>query len=429
MIRLWPRSLVGRNAALLALAISVMAAIATSVLFAFLLYAQLDRMSAVAADVSGAFSAAVEHLPPDERDRIIAGLNAKGKLEIREGRTRPPISPIRANIIERYFMDQVSARIAHQDELEWFVGEGRILWFRLRLGEDYYWIGAKSQGAWSPLQFLLFSLIASAIVIAVFSVVGSRTISRPLTALRAATETFDLDSDLKLSRIDGPVEIIGLAESFRAMAQRLQRAESVRAETLAALSHDLRTPLARLRLALEMMEGDADLKDGASRQIREIDGLVGQFLDFARGTAGEEVAVFDLAHMVADIAGQYRIPFTGPDALPFSGKRDVLRRALVNLIENARKYGAPPITLSLHQDGETVTLEVRDGGAGFPPERTAEMIQTFRRGETVEQTSGTGLGLAIADRAARDHRGSLSFAQLQPTGFVARLQLVSAVPG
>jgi two-component system, OmpR family, osmolarity sensor histidine kinase EnvZ len=426
MIRLWPRSLVVRNAALLALAITLMAAIATTVLFAFLLNAQLDRMSAVAADVSGAFSEAVEHLPAEQRDRIIAELNAKGKLEIRKGDERPQSSAIRANIIERYFMDQVSARIAHQDELEWFVGEGRVLWFRLRLGEDYYWIGARSQGAWSPLQFLVFTIIVSTAVIAVFSIVGSRTISRPLIALRAATETFDLDSDLKLSKIDGPLEVAGLAESFRAMAQRLQRAESVRAETLAALSHDLRTPLARLRLALEMMEGDPELKDGASKQIREIDGLVGQFLDYARGTAGEEVAVFDLAFLVADIAGQYRIPFTGPDALPFGGKRDVLRRALVNLIENARKYGAPPIRLALSKHGDTVTLEVQDGGTGFPPERTAEMVQTFRRGETVEQTSGTGLGLAIADRAARDHRGSLSFAQLQPAGFVARLQLVSA---
>ena len=124
-------------------------------------------------------------------------------------------------------------------------------------------------------------------VVTTIGIVATRQISKPLAALRQETERWSLGKDWKLANVRGPTEITALAKSFELMAERLQEAESIRDETLAELSHDLRTPLARLRLAVEMMSESDDLKQSASRQVQQIDRLIGQFMDYARGGQAE----------------------------------------------------------------------------------------------------------------------------------------------
>ncbi|MEM9310258.1 MAG: ATP-binding protein [Pseudomonadota bacterium] len=424
-MRLWPRSLFARNALLLACAITLAAAISAAAGMSLLLNSQLNRISSITAELINTMSAAALILDDEEIERLVAEIEANENLVIRSGDERPNRGVVRSNTIQVIYVGRFRERLKYQDELDWFVDEDRVLWLRLLIGNEYYWVGAIIATSLTPLDWFVLSLVVTIAVIAIFSLLGSRAVAGPIAKLKSATDQLDLDSDLQLSRIEGPTEVAALAHSFRRMANRLKRAENERSETLAALSHDLRTPLARLRLAVEMMEGDDELKESANRQVQDIDALIGQFMDYARGTFGEEPVSFDIAFAVADIAAQYRVSFEGPGSLTFDGHQRAVRRAVINLLENAEKYGASPVSIALLRCGSDVVIEVCDQGQGFAPERAREMVKSFKRGDPDSSVSGAGLGLAIVEQAAREHKGDLTFERRKPVGFVARLRLRS----
>ena len=424
-MRLWPRTLFGRNALLLASAIALAATISGASLIGFLFNAQVTRAVTLGADLVNTISGSALKLDPVDRAQVVSVMADNENLEIRSGAVRPPVQEGRANLLQLTYVERFADELEHQDELEWFIDVDHVLWLRLKMGHDYYWVGATMNTSLTPFDWFLLTLAVTTVVVTIFSLLGSRAIARPLAELREATDQLDLDSDVKLSRIEGPVEVAALATSFRRMANRLKRAESVRSETLAALSHDLRTPLARLRLAVEMMEGDDELKESANRQVQDIDALIGQFMDYARGTAGEEPSAFDIAFAVADIAAQYHISYGGPSTLDFVGHHNAMRRAVINLLENAEKYGEAPVSIDLASAGSDVTISVRDAGKGFDPQMARALVQSFKRGEADAGVSGSGLGLAIVDQAARAHEGTITFEQEAPGGFVARLKVRS----
>ncbi|MEM1196077.1 MAG: ATP-binding protein [Pseudomonadota bacterium] len=422
-MRLWPRSLFGRNALLLASAIALAATVSAATGMSLLLNSQLSRISSIAAELINTMSAAAAILDDEEVDRLVLEIEANENLIIRDGDKRPNSGVVRSNMIQLIYIERFRQQLEYQDELEWFVDENRVLWLRLLIGNEHFWVGA-TVGTWlTPLDWFVLSLLVTIAVITVFSLLGSRAIAKPLAQLKSATDQIELDSDVQLTRIEGPSEVAALAHSFRRMANRLKRAENVRSETLAALSHDLRTPLARLRLAVEMLEGDEELKETVNRQVHDIDALIGQFMDYARGTFGEDAAAFDIAFAVAEIAAQYQIVYTGPASLEFFGHHKALRRAVINLIENAGKYGKNPVSIQLLHSGHEVVVEVHDQGDGFAPGRARELVQSFKRGDADRSVSGAGLGLAIVDQAAKAHDGSIAFERMAPTGFIARLTL------
>ena len=422
-----PRTLLGRNVLLLTLAIVMTASLSLAAIFAFLVNAQMNRASSIAADLINTVSAAASAVDDAQRESLINEVMVNENIEILPGDKRPASREARANTIQIIYVERFKERLRYQDEMDWFVDEDGYLWLRLFLGTRFYWVGAKIETALTPLNWFLGYLGLTVVTVSILSIWGSRTIARPLAQLRGATDELDLDSDLKLPSIDAPVEVAALTNSFRRMANRLKRAESIRSETLAAFSHDLRTPLARLRLAVEMLDGDDELKASANRQVHDINALIGQFMDYARGSLGEDPEEFDIAFAVADIAAQYQIAYDGPEGLDFVGHHNAVRRATINLIENAGKYGEAPISLNLTNDGIDVVVEVHDRGSGFDPDKASEMIQSFRRGNEAMSVSGSGLGLAIVDQAARAHRGSITFERKVPSGFVARLNLQSLV--
>ncbi|MEO1730187.1 MAG: ATP-binding protein [Pseudomonadota bacterium] len=425
MNRFLPRTLLGRNVLLLTLAIAMTASLSLAAIFVFLINDQLNRASSIAADLINTVSAAASVVDEQQRERLVNEAIANENIQILPGNERPGSRQVRANTFQTIYIERFKERLRYQDELDWFVDEDGYLWLRLFLGMRYYWVAVRLETTLTPMNWLLGYLALTVVTVSILSIWGGRTIARPLAQLRAATDELDLDSDIKLPRTDAPAEVAALTNSFRRMANRLKRAESIRSETLAAFSHDLRTPLARLRLAVEMLDGDDELKASANRQVHDIDAMIGQFMDYARGSLGEDPEEFDIAFTVADIAAQYQIAYDGPESLDFLGHHNAVRRAMINLIENAGKYGAAPISLNLTYDGSDVIVEVHDRGHGFDPEKAREMLQSFRRGSEATSVSGSGLGLAIVDQAARAHRGSITFERRVPSGFVARLNLQS----
>ena len=305
-------------------------------------------------------------------------------------------------------------------------------WVSFNLDEDEFWVKLERERlepdfATQWIGWGLFALLLS-LVGAWF--IASR-ISRPLAALTRAAQQVGRGEHVDPAPEAGPREIRMLATAFNQMSADLERLERDRAMVLAGISHDLRTPLARLRLGLEMIGGDRSMSEGLAADIDEMDKIIGQFLDFAKGEseAGIETALDEL---VDDICERYaklgRALVRGkPSAIRLSLAQMAVRRAISNLIDNALRYSSTPIEIEVRQEGGFAVIEVRDRGPGIPTSEAERMKRPFTRLEAARSDAGgSGLGLAIVDRVARMHGGRLDLLPREGGGLVARLLLSTA---
>jgi two-component system osmolarity sensor histidine kinase EnvZ len=266
-------------------------------------------------------------------------------------------------------------------------------------------------------------------VIGAFLVVAR--INRPLRELTRAAELLGRGTTPTRVTEAGPAEIQTLARAFNQMAADIQRQDEERALLLAGVSHDLRTPLSRIRLALEMLDdrGAADLKAGVAQDIGDIDTAIGQFLDFARPIDAEQMlGKADLNALAQAVVERYtrnarHVVLHAGTPAPQALRTQAVQRLLANLIDNALHHGAGPVEVVTASDGNINCIEVLDRGPGIPPEDAARMLQPFTRMNSARSTSGTGLGLAIVDRIAKLHGGQVQLLPRQGGGLRARVEL------
>jgi two-component system osmolarity sensor histidine kinase EnvZ len=250
-------------------------------------------------------------------------------------------------------------------------------------------------------------------------------IARPLAALTRACGRLGSGQAHQPLAEKGPRELRGVAAAFNRMASDLERIERERAMVLAGISHDLRTPLSRLRLAVEMHALESD-REAMASDVDEIDAVIGQFLDFARG-ADEAKAENEL---LDELASHYRrihrqVSFRPGHVPPFPFARIAVRRAVANLIDNALRYAGEPVEVETASDGGRVVIEVRDRGPGIPPGEVERVKRPFTRlVQARTGAGGAGLGLAIVERIARSHRGTLELVAREGGGLVAQLTLL-----
>ncbi|HEX6267089.1 MAG TPA: ATP-binding protein, partial [Burkholderiales bacterium] len=222
----------------------------------------------------------------------------------------------------------------------------------------------------------------------------------------------------------GPRELRTVAAAFNRMARGLESMERERAMVLAGISHDVRTPLSRLRLALEMSGAERGAAEAMIADIEEIDGIIGQFLDFARGES-EERAEHDLDALALELGEHYsrihkRVSVKTGTAAPLRFARTAVRRAIANLVDNALRYAGEPVEVETGK----YFVEVRDRGAGIPAVEVDHAKRPFTRLDTARGgPAGAGLGLAIVERVARAHGGSLELLPRPGGGLIARLNL------
>ena len=248
-------------------------------------------------------------------------------------------------------------------------------------------------------------------------------IARPLAALTSAAARIGRGEPHRPLAEEGPRELRSLGSAFNRMARDLESMERERAMVLAGISHDLRTPLSRMRLALEMSGAESAAAGAMVADIDEMDAIIGQFLDFARGV-NEQKKPQDLLELAEEVAEHYTrlgkdVSVTGESApLPFA--RMAVRRAVSNLIDNALRYGREPIEIRVWKNG----IEVGDRGPGIPADEVERLKRPFTRLQSARSgPGGAGLGLAIVERVARAHDGSLELAAREGGGLVARLYL------
>jgi two-component system osmolarity sensor histidine kinase EnvZ len=252
---------------------------------------------------------------------------------------------------------------------------------------------------------------------------------RPIQRLALAAEAFGRGRDVPDFKPAGATEVRRAAIAFIGMRQRLSRQMTQRTEMLAGVSHDLRTPLTRMKLELAMM-GDEPCTADLRADIAEMERMLDDYLAFARGEGGEQSATANLADLVHEIADDVRRKGTARIDVDVAGdlvaevKRNALKRCIVNLVENAIKYGANT-RLTARRDEDHIEIVVEDDGPGIPADRRQEALKPFRRldqGRNLEK-GGVGLGLAIAMDIARGHGGSLRLDDSDLGGLKATVRL------
>jgi two-component system, OmpR family, osmolarity sensor histidine kinase EnvZ len=282
-----------------------------------------------------------------------------------------------------------------------------------------------------PWRAVAWALIVIALLLAA-AFAFARYLARPLRELEKAVDRVGRGDPPPPLPESGPSEIASVNRGFNAMLGNLRQIERDRAVLLAGVSHDLRTPLARLRLGIEMSARDEITRNGMVADIEEMDRIVGQFLDFARDDSATAAAAKDLNEVVGACVERYRragrdVDFVHGDVPPVPLRETAMSRLTSNLIDNALAYGGPPVDVSTARSGDRIVLDVADRGPGVPPSQVERLKQPFTRATASRSRSdgaaGAGLGLAIVDRIARLHGGTFDLLPRDGGGTIARVTL------
>jgi two-component system osmolarity sensor histidine kinase EnvZ len=314
------------------------------------------------------------------------------------------------------------------------------LWVGFSIDRDPYWLQI-DPGRVGPMSWRVISLWVGIALLA--TVLGSaaiaRLINQPLKELSfAATRIGEGEFDSRLDETTMTSEIRQVNMGFNRMARELAKVEHDRAVMLAGISHDLRTPLARLRLEAEMSVQDEEAKANMAQDIDQLDAIIDKFMDYARPGEVNLVPVNLLAVIEREMGAfrdttQVRIRVrVAPDVRVLADDTE-LGRVLQNLFENARRYGrstdtgVADISVGYARTGPWVIVSVRDHGQGVDPKKIAQLTTPFFRGDAARTAAtGAGLGLAIVEKAVQRMGGSLELSNATDGGLVAHVRLKRA---
>ena len=261
----------------------------------------------------------------------------------------------------------------------------------------------------------------------IFSLWAAFALTRPLRRFASAAEAFTFNSEPAPLDESGPTEVRLAAQAFNRMQVRVPLLAAQQARMLAAVGHDLRTPITRMRLHAEFL-GDADTKAKILRDLEQMDAMVHACLTCIRGGARREFSVIDLESLLQTIADQFAeigadVRFTGTGGrLAISGNPDDLSRAFSNLVDNAIKFGGSADIVLGRDDGMAIA-EVSDRGPGIPAARRAALLEPFARGDEDRRKDGFGLGLAIARAIVDGHGGALDLRDRSEGGLTVRVRV------
>jgi two-component system osmolarity sensor histidine kinase EnvZ len=281
----------------------------------------------------------------------------------------------------------------------------------------------------STTYIFILWMIGSSVVFFVVAAMFLRNQVKSLRRLAAAADNFGKGRMVAYSKIEGALEVRQAAVAFFQMRDRMQRQIRQRTEMLAGVSHDLRTPLTRMKLALELMGEENPTIAELKSDVVEMEHLVQVYLDFARGEGTETPVDTDIASLLQDVAASATREGTAlsldpPEELVVPIRPNAVRRCLGNLIANGARYGTR-VWLTSRQAEDGVDILVDDDGPGIPPDERDHVFQPFIRLDTSrnQSTGGIGLGLTIARDVARSHGGDVRLETSPHGGLRARVHL------
>lgn len=429
-----PRTLLARNIALLVILVFVTQACSLFVLLHYVQRPRVERAAAVFSEYIDLMDRALDALPAAEARAAVARIG---------GQAQPPEEPPRgADMAHPFrtwqrdvFMRALHRHLAADTDVRWQdSGDAEKLWIRVHAGGSPSWVAlpmtADAQA--SGITAAIALSVALGLLAALTGYLLQRHINRPLQDLAGAARDIHAGETPKPLPTNGPTEIAEVSRAFNDMTEALQQAEKTRALMLAGVSHDIRTPLTKLRLAMAMAlprGTDDTFVASVESYLDHIDTILQQFMDYAGSGEKEAPQAGDLnalvSQLAADFAGLGHEFELDLGALrPVVYRPTSMLRMLMNLMQNAIHYGKTGLMVRTWQDEHAAHVAVCDRGTGISVAELEQLRAPFSRGANTQGQGGTGLGLAIIERIARLHGGALSFRAREGGG----LEVVVSLP-
>lgn len=364
-------------------------------------------------------------LPVERRAALETALQAEHGLRLVDAGSTLPTDTIYLPFVH-LLRDQLATLTGQPAQVAWDAGQQRYLADIQVAGTHLRYAFSRARiGTNPPLAILAILLASLSLALLVASLV-SRRLTRPLTRLERAVQAVGRGETPSLPVTTGVRELDGLASEFNAMARQVQAQAQTRTTLLAGVSHDLRSPITRLRMAVELAREhpDAQLFDDMERYLGQMDGLIGDFIDYGRGISRRLPQALQLAPWLARLAHEHGASLASCPDLTLQTEAGALERVLVNLLENAHRHApASPPQIVCRTDKRQVHIEVLDRGPGIAPEHLEQVFDPFFRIDPARQMSGSGLGLAIVREICRAHGWRIELSNRPDGGLQARLSV------
>ena len=442
-----PRSLLSRNIALLVALVALSQLCSLSVLLHFVQRPRIERASIIFADYVTLLDTTLAAMPPAEGRATAARLDARAAPPPdTPGETHPSLVGFFRTWQRDVFVESLQRHLPADLLVRWDASHDELvpaangeaaqerLWIRVHVAGEPVWIALPmtADARASGITTALILCAALALLAALTGYLLQRHLNQPLRELARAARRLSAGEKPPALPTDGPTEIAQVSHAFNQMTEALQQAEATRALMLAGVSHDIRTPLTKLRLAIAMAlpRGSNDALVASSESyLDQIDTILQQFMDYAGSGEREAPQPGDLnalaGQLVADFAGLgHEFAFDEGELPAFEFRPIAVMRLLMNLMQNAVNYGRTGLEIRTWRDGDTACVAVCDRGNGIRAEELERLKSPFTRGANARTHSGgSGLGLAIVDRIARLHGGSLVFRDREGGGLEAVVRL------
>lgn len=383
---------------------------------------------------------ALIYAPTSVRPALLLDLATKESLRVQPLESTDTLQPLPDSRYWDHVSAQIKEHLGEQTRVSWSVNNIPGIWVSFEINEDQYWLvfDREQLGLTSTAEWLGWG--ATALFLALIgAAISVRFVNRPLAQLAKVARQIARGETPSPLPEKGPAEIRNMNIAFNRMARDIRQTETDREIMLAGISHDLRTPLARMRLEIEMSEVSEEARQAIDEDLAQIDHSIGQLMEYARPATAVPRQGVDVSAVIREVFERERThtrSMSGhltasiePGLYARVSSHD-LKRIVTNLIENARRYGRSAkdgrayITLITKQQGNLLVIEVADLGAGVAPDDIDRLLRPFARGELARTgVSGAGLGLAIVERLLGQVGGRLDLLPNTPTGLVARIEI------
>jgi len=396
-----------------------------------------QQMAAQVVSIVTITRAALTHSAPEMRRELLFDLASDEGVRVYPLEQTDQVEPVPDDILMPELQTDVRAKLGGDTKFAGKVNDVSGFWISFKIGDDdEYWLMLERD----RLEHAGLQWFGWALIVLVISLLGagfiSGLINQPLSRLAFAARALAKGQQPEPLPEAGPTEIIEANRSFNQMVDDLKRVESDRAVILAGISHDLRTPLARMLLEVEMAKLPTDAREGMHADIGQMDAIIGQFLDYAKPTDATSFAKFDLSALLADSAHEatrlpdVRIRTEIDSNIAIQGNATDLQRVINNLIENARRYGKTPgstvteIDIKAGIESDQAVVEISDHGNGVADGDKEHLLRPFTRLDAARgQANGSGLGPAIVERVVKRHGGQLQLLNREGGGLSVRISI------
>ncbi|MCZ6606175.1 MAG: ATP-binding protein [Alphaproteobacteria bacterium] len=429
--RFLPRSLLGRSLLIIVTPLVLLQVVSALIFFEN----HWDKISlrlarGLAGDIASLIDVMAENPGPENRKWIfdLAARNMSIVAAMKEGATVPDTPPVGNDRMERILIRVVREVVARPFQIDTESLHRRVI-VDVQLADGVLQIVTMRKRLFSSTTYVfILWMVGTSMILFGVATVFMRNQVKPIRRLALAADSFGKGRDVPLFKPEGATEVRQAASAFLAMRERMMRQISQRTEMLAGVSHDLRTPLTRMKLQLALL-GDAEGIDELKEDVAEMEYMLDGYLAFARGEGAETPRSEDLTAMLGGVVAQARrkggmVELHTEDNLTVPLRPDAFKRSVTNLIDNAMRYGNH-VSVRAGRHGEAIEITIDDDGPGIPEDKREEVFKPFYRleGSRNPGTGGVGLGLTLARDAIRGHGGDISLGDSPDGGLRVRLRL------